>query len=68
MTRTIWIVACSLGLIGCSTMVAPADNASVCEALRPYMPVTYHEKADTADTVARIRRINAAFTGACPVV
>ncbi len=66
MTRIIWIVACSLGLAGCSTVLAPADNQSVCEALRPDMPVKFHEKADTADTINRIRRINARFAGACP--
>jgi len=65
MTRTIWIVACSLGIAGCSTMVAPADNASVCEALRLDMPVKFHA-TDSPDTIARIRRINARFSAACP--
>jgi len=46
-------------------MVAPADNASVCEALRPDMPVKFHA-TDSPDTIARIRRINARFSAACP--
>ena len=49
---------------GCAGTTPPA-NQSICEALRPDMPVTYHGLADTQDTIAKVRRINARYKAAC---
>lgn len=57
-----------LALAACSP--PPPDttpgNAGVCEALRPAIPVLYHGKTDTPDTVERIKQANARFAAACP--
>lgn len=68
MTRWISTALCSLVLTGCVTDSAPTPVVSapaVCEALRPDLPIAYHSKGDTADTVDRIRRANARFTAVC---
>jgi hypothetical protein len=71
--QTTLTLAGSLALLGgCLGGDAPPPVTSaprtpaVCEALRPDMPIAYHGKADTADTVARIRSANARFAAACP--
>ena len=64
MTRIILTVCASLMVTGCAGTTPPA-NQSICEALRPDMPVTYHGLADTQDTIAKVRRINARYKAAC---
>ena len=71
MTRTIWTVSAAvLGLVavvllqGCATI--HADDALVCEALRPALPVKYHANSTDPETVGNIRQANARFTAACP--
>lgn len=62
MIRTILIVSL-LSLGGCLT--TRADDALVCEALRPDLPVKYHAKTTDDVTVGNIRRANARFAAAC---
>ncbi len=65
MTRTIWTAsALLLALAGCAT--THADDALVCEALRPALPVKYHANSTDPETVGNIRQANARFTAACP--
>ena len=74
MIRTISIALASAGLFAvlvgiaaCATTPPPPPTAaSVCEALRPDMPVKYHAKTTDAETIANIRRGNARFAAACP--
>lgn len=74
MIRTISIAFASAALVAgllviaaCSTAPAPAAAAaSVCEALRPDLPVKYHATTTDAETIANIRRANARFAAACP--
>lgn len=79
MTRTISIACAStLGLaviVACASLEGPPPApVSVCEALRPDMPVKFHGGPDgkggpgydTRDTVDRVRRANARFEAACP--
>lgn len=68
MTRTTWIVSLAVaGLLAIVlTACATADpKPDLCEALRPDMPIAYHGKADTPDTINRIRKVNARFAAAC---
>lgn len=64
-TRTIWMLALSIALGGCSGLTVTASDAAICEALRPSMPILYRGSLDTPDTIARIRSANARFAAAC---
>lgn len=72
MIRTISIALASAALaVGLSVIAACATapeppTASLCEAMRPDMPVKYHATTTDAETIANIRRANARFTAACP--
>ena len=67
--KTPYAVACiavTLLLSACASKPeATARTGAVCEALRPAMPVLFHGKADTPDTIARIKAANARFQAAC---
>lgn len=67
MIRIIWTASLSLALAACATAPAPPASSSVCEALRPDMPVKFHGATTDAETTANIRRANARFRAACPV-
>lgn len=62
--RTPIILIASLSLLACTP--TPANNGSICEALRPDMPVKFHGSSTDAETIANIRRANARFQAACP--
>lgn len=80
MIRTISIACASAAgaafLVACAAAPPLPAAASVCEALRPDMPVKYHGGPDgkggagydTPDTVARVRLANARFAAACPEI
>ena len=59
------IAALSLLSACASKPEATARTPAVCEALRPAMPVLFHGKADTPDTVARVKAANARYASAC---
>lgn len=42
------------------------SGQSVCEAMRPDMPVKYHGSTTDAETIGNIRRANARYSAACP--
>ena len=66
MTRTIAIALALLSVAAaCATVRAPADDASVCQALNPGFPVTFSAAGDTPETIRQIRAVNARFAAAC---
>lgn len=66
----------SLGSEAPAVAAPPPKLDGACEALRSHFPMPFHadlltghtggKGEDQGDTVERIRRINAAFQGACP--
>ena len=65
-TATILTLAASLILSACASKPeATARTSAFCEAMAPAMPVLFHGKADTPDTIARIRAANARYQAAC---
>ena len=66
-TQTIWMLAASALLAACSqpAVQVQADQSAICDALRPAMPIQFHSKSDTPNTVARIQQANARYQAAC---
>jgi hypothetical protein len=73
-TRIILTVLVSISLGGCFGPAQIADPAPTkaspleggCEGMRETMPIKYHANTTDAETIANVRKANAAFRATCP--